>query len=162
MDDSRLVILNALSAAENGATILTRTRCTGLEADHDANRWIIHRDGGPSLSANMVVNAAGPWVRSLLDDSRLADDSLPRVRLVRGSHIIVPRQYDGEHAYILQQPDKRIVFAIPYERDFTLIGTTETAFDGDPAAVIADEGEIDHYLRGCGGASVAAAARGAS
>ena len=136
-DDSRLVALNAVSAAEHGADILTRTRCTAIKPH--SNHWDIEVQDQKTrkkktIKASMVVNAAGPWVRKLLEESDLESSvkPLPKVRLVKGSHIIIPRAYDGHQAYLLQQEDKRIVFAIPYERDYTLIGTTEEDFKGDP------------------------------
>lgn len=135
--DSRLVVLNALDAAELGAHISTHTACTGLRVvdgrwqaelrDVDTNQML-------TVTANMVVNAAGPWVHTVLDGNRLTRDKVtPKIRLVKGSHIIVPKLFDGEQAYILQQPDRRIVFAIPYEGKFTLIGTTDIDYSGDPA-----------------------------
>lgn len=141
VDDARLVVLSALDAAERGATILTRTKCTGLEADREAGRWTVRMDNSPPATASAVINAAGPWVRTLLDDFGLAVRNTPRVRLVKGSHIVVPRLYDGEQAYILQQPDKRIVFAIPYEHEFTLIGTTDVNYTDDPATPVIDAAE---------------------
>jgi glycerol-3-phosphate dehydrogenase len=92
----------------------------------------------------MVVNAAGPWVRSLLDSSGLAGPDTPNVRLVKGSHFVVPRLYVGEHAYILQQPDRRIVFAIPWQGQFTMIGTTDENFTGDPSQAVIDPSEVDY------------------
>src|SRR5690606_23535070 len=90
---------------------------------------------------SMVVNAAGPWVHSVLAGNGLVlDHKTPQIRLVKGSHIVVPKIFDGPQAYILQQPDRRIVFAIPYEGEFTLIGTTDIDYDGDPAQVrVSDE-----------------------
>lgn len=149
VQDARLVILNAMDAAARGADIYVRTACTGLKPAGD--HWMLRfksRDGGKEFeaSARVAVNAAGPWVRTLLDRHHLASSATPRVRLVKGSHIIVPRFYEGEQAYILQQPDRRVVFAIPYEERFTLIGTTEEPYEGDPAeAKISDE-ETDYLL----------------
>jgi len=145
-DDSRLVALNAMSAAQKGATILTRHKCIKLK--HDDDCWIVDYKENSSkaqvetIKASMVINAAGPWVRELLDGSKISQDEirLPNIRLVKGSHIIVKRQYEGEQAYILQQPDNRITFAIPYEGEYTLIGTTEEEFEGDPKdAMISNE-----------------------
>lgn len=140
-DDTRLVVLNALDAAERGAVIKTRTVCAGLAPEEKSWR-ITLRDAisgeTEQVTAAIVVNATGPWARGLLNALDLAkgDPDLPRVRLVRGSHIILPRRFEGAHAYILQQPDKRIVFAIPYEKDYTLIGTTEEDDDdGNPVDV---------------------------
>jgi glycerol-3-phosphate dehydrogenase len=135
-DDARLVILNAMDAKKRGAEILTRTACIRMEAIRDVKLWHVHLKDLKSaeefqISARMVVNVAGPWVRALLEASDLVRPETPRLRLVKGSHIVVPRLYEGDHAYILQQPDKRVVFAIPYEREYTLIGTTDEPFAGD-------------------------------
>ena len=134
VQDSRLVALNAMDARERGADIRTRTRFLG--AARDAEGWtakIADADGERSIRARAIVNAAGPWVDHVVGAARSAHPERPP-RLVKGSHIIVPRLFEGSHAYILQNPDKRIVFAIPYERDFTLIGTTDVAWHDDPAA----------------------------
>ncbi|PJB73219.1 MAG: glycerol-3-phosphate dehydrogenase [Alphaproteobacteria bacterium CG_4_9_14_3_um_filter_47_13] len=141
VDDSRLVIVNAMDAAEKGAHILTGTECTGLTPYESG--WVIDFANQSSLRARMVVNASGPWVRSVLEASNLARQ-VPGIRLVKGSHIVVPRFLDGENAYILQQPDTRIVFAIPYERDFTLIGTTDLEYKGDPSCPVIETAEIDY------------------
>ncbi|MFK7838935.1 MAG: glycerol-3-phosphate dehydrogenase [Bdellovibrionales bacterium] len=151
-DDSRLVVLNALSASQHGAKILTRHRCVGLEAQ--GQRWRVtyqaegSRSEAISVHASMVINAAGPWVRTLLDQQSdfSSDDTLPSVRLVKGSHIIVPRQFEGEHAYILQQSDNRIIFAIPYEHDYTLIGTTEEDLVGDPKDARISDDEMSYLI----------------
>lgn len=153
-DDSRLVALNVMDAAQKGATILTRTKCVGLVCDND--QWVVrYQDNYTSeesvIQASMVINAAGPWVRQLIDQSGIdaQDKSVPNIRLVKGSHIIVNRQYEGEHAYLLQQPDNRIIFAIPYEHNYTLIGTTEEEYAGDPrdASISSEETEylVDAY-----------------
>lgn len=145
VQDSRLVVLNAIDAAELGAHISTRTMCTGLAVKD--GRWeaqLRDVDTGQTLTttAAMVVNAAGPWVHAVLDGNHLTRAKItPGIRLVKGSHIIVPRLFDGEQAYILQQPDRRIVFAIPYEGHFTLIGTTDIDYTGDPANPVIDEAE---------------------
>jgi len=144
VDDSRLVVLNAMSAAESGARILTRTKCEKLIPDKKNRSWTIHLGNAPPVTARIAVNAAGPWVRQLLEQSGLADTAVPRVRLVKGSHIIVKRMLPGERAYILQQPDRRIVFVIPYENEFTLIGTTETEFTGNPYEARAEREEIEY------------------
>jgi glycerol-3-phosphate dehydrogenase len=141
VDDARLVALNAISAAEKGATIRTRTGFTGSRREGD--RWIATLDDGTTVSARAIVNTAGPWVSRVLGDLKGAHAELPP-RLVKGSHIIVPRMYEGEHSYILQNDDKRIIFAIPYERDFTVIGTTDKPFEGDPSAPKIDQDEIDY------------------
>lgn len=145
-DDSRLVVLNAMDAKARGAEILTRTACVDIAQAKDIQGWHVRLKDLYSgdefqISAKAVVNAAGPWVRSILDSSLLAHDNTPHVRLVKGSHIIIPKIFEGEQAYLLQQPDKRIVFAIPYETDFTLVGTTDVPFEGDAMVPVIDEGE---------------------
>ncbi|MDQ2892973.1 MAG: glycerol-3-phosphate dehydrogenase, partial [Pseudomonadota bacterium] len=135
VDDSRLTLANALDAAANGAEIATRTALVGARRSGDG--WRATLSDGRTVSARMLVNAAGPWVGEAL--GRVGVNSAARVRLVKGSHIVVPRLYDGDHAYILQQPDRRIVFAIPYQRDFTEIGTTDVPVDAPEDARIGDD-----------------------
>jgi len=146
VDDSRLVVLNALGAAQHGATILTRTCC--VQARRDGDAWIVVlRDAitgrQRSMRARILVNAAGPWVNKVLDAS-IATETTLRVRLVKGSHIVVARLYDGDHAYILQNDDGRVVFALPFEENFTLIGTTDVPYAGDPNGIRIDSDEIDY------------------
>lgn len=148
-DDARLVVLNAVDAKARGAEILTRTACMQMGMLHDTDYWYVQLKDLKSgdefqISARMIVNAAGPWVRGLMEISNLAGEKTPKVKLVKGSHIIIPRLYEGDHAFILQQPDKRVVFAIPYEEKFTLIGTTDEAFDGDVMKPVINEGEITY------------------
>jgi glycerol-3-phosphate dehydrogenase len=147
VDDARLVALTARDAALRGARVLTRTRVES--ARREAGHWHIRLSakGGEvrEICAGALVNAAGPWVSEML--GRIAGvKPKSRVRLIKGSHIVVPRLYEGEQAYILQNEDRRIVFVIPYEGRFTLIGTTDEAFAGDPAAVAISEAE-SRYLR---------------
>ena len=151
VEDSRLVVLNAVDAKTRGAEILTRTRCTSLtrHADH----WeavLENSDGAQTRQFKAVVNAAGAWVDDILDlDSDQPD--VTHLRLVKGSHIIVPRWHEGDHAYFFQNGDGRIMFAIPYERgEFTLIGTTDVPYDADRDKVEITQDEIE-YL--CDGAS---------
>lgn len=131
VDDARLVVLNALDAKERGAEIATRTEL--LSARRDGASWTATLSTSREVHAAMLVNAAGPWVAEVLNQ-RLGTEAESRVRLIRGSHILVPRLYDGEHAYILQQADGRVVFALPYG-DRSLIGTTDVpaAEPGDAA-----------------------------
>jgi glycerol-3-phosphate dehydrogenase len=141
VDDARLVVLNARGAAEKGARILTRTRCVG--GRRDGERWRLRLEvAGMSaeVEARALVNAAGPWVRSLLD-RELRVRTPGAVRLVKGSHIVVPRLHDRAHAYILQNPDQRVVFMIPYEGRFTEIGTTDVvvADPDEPPRISRDE-----------------------
>lgn len=122
VDDSRLVVLNAVAAAEHGAEIATRTEF--LSARRDGEVWRARLSGGREVAAKAIVNAAGPWVAEILN-TRLAETSASRVRLVKGSHIVVPALWEGDQAYILQQADGRVVFALPFKGDFSLIGTTD-------------------------------------
>jgi glycerol-3-phosphate dehydrogenase len=137
VEDSRLVVLNAMDAAEHGASIRTRTRFLG--AHREGRLW--HATTEDLLSgarekvvARAIINAAGPWVGQVLGQG-FGINGGASVRLVKGSHLVVPRLYDGDHAYILQNPDKRIIFAIPYEQHFTLIGTTDVAWKAQPGKV---------------------------
>ena len=144
VEDSRLVVLNAMDARERGATVLTRTGVVSARREGDGWAATLRDERGGTertIRATAVVNAAGPWVSETLGGT-LGVNSRAAVRLIKGSHIVVKRLFDGDQAYILQQPDKRIIFAIPYERDFTLIGTTDRDYTGDPADVKASEEEI--------------------
>jgi len=142
VNDARLVVLNALDAAEHGATVLTRTKL--LSAVRAGGEWRaqLRRPDGTLLDvrAASIANAAGPWVGQLLQGA-LGRPASHSVRLVKGSHIVTRRLFEHDHAYIFQNPDKRIIFAIPYEHDYTLIGTTDIEYRGDPAqvAINADE-----------------------
>lgn len=134
-DDSRLTLLNAMDAAQHGADIRTGTEL--LSAHREKDEWRAELSGGAEARARVLVNATGPWVSETL--ARLGKGSTAHVRLIKGSHIIVPRLYDGDHAYILQQPDRRIVFAIPYEQHFTLIGTTEVKAENAESLPVSQE-----------------------
>ncbi|MGE7989860.1 glycerol-3-phosphate dehydrogenase [Pseudomonas sp. NPDC089554] len=148
VDDARLVVLNAMAAREKGAHIQTRTRC--LRAERVDGVWEVElqqADGSlRTIRARALVNAAGPWVASFIKND-LKLDAPYGIRLIQGSHLIVPRLYEGEHAYILQNEDQRIVFAIPYLERFTLIGTTDREYSGDPAKVAITETETDYLLK---------------
>ncbi len=145
-DDARLVVLNAVDAAERGAVIRTRTRCVRAERS-DVWRLVLNARGVREVvTARVLVNAAGAWVETVAE-AVLRRPPSGRLRLDKGSHIVVPRLYDHDRAYILQAADGRVVFAIPFARDFTLIGTTDRSFTGDPAVVAPTEPEID-YLCG--------------
>lgn len=144
VDDSRLVVLNAVDAAARGAVIRTRTRCIGAERS-EAWTLVVDVHGRRDLiTARALVNAAGPWVEQVGADLLRATPP-GAVRLVKGSHIVVPRLFDHEAGYILQAADRRVVFVLPFARDFTLIGTTDEDFAGDPATV-APSGHEVHYL----------------
>lgn len=146
VDDARLVVLSARDAANKGAVIRTRTEVT--RATRQANGWTLDitdtRSGDCStVHARTLVNASGPWIGSILKD-RVSIPSQSSVRLVKGSHIVVPRMFDHDRAYIFQNPDQRIVFAIPYETDFTLIGTTDIDYHGRPEDAVIDDEEISY------------------
>lgn len=148
VEDSRLVALNARDANEHGATILTRTRVTA--ADWHGDHWQIttrdERTGSETQHhAKMVVNAAGPWVSEILQGT-LARQTPAQVRLVRGSHIVVKRLFDHDKAYFFQGTDGRIIFAIPYETDFTLIGTTDAEHSDPGTPPLCTEAEETYLL----------------
>ncbi len=151
VDDARLVVMNAIDARERGAQVHTRTRCE--RAERGEKGWVatLRHDSGREgrVRARALVNAAGPWAEAFLRQvaqpargEALAGRSL---RLVKGSHIVVPRMFEHDHAYILQNPDKRIIFAIPYEDRYTLVGTTDVEYEGDPARAAIDGAEV-RYL----------------
>jgi glycerol-3-phosphate dehydrogenase len=146
VEDSRLVVLNAMDAAEHGAEILTRTRCAA--AHRSDGHWRVTlqpRDGmARTVRSRALVNASGPWVSRFLT-GQLGRAALKKVRLVKGAHIVVPRLYDHASPYILQHNDGRVVFVIPYEQEFSLIGTTDSDYQGDPAEVEITEDET-RYL----------------
>ena len=145
VDDARLVVLNARSAAEHGAVILTRTRL--VSARREGDEWAALIDGAPQgereVRAAAIVNAAGPWVKRVLDEA-LRIETPAGVRLVKGSHIVVPRVHDKRHAYLLQNPDRRVIFLIPYERDFTLVGTTDITVEDGGERPNASREEIEY------------------
>lgn len=142
VEDARLVVLNCMDAKERGADIRTRTECIALE--RGADRWTATLEDTNSqtthqITASKVVNAAGPWVDTVLGRS-LPEETHQNLRLVKGSHLIFPKLFDHDRSYIFQNKDDRIIFAIPYERDFTLVGTTDKLFKGDPKGIdISDE-----------------------
>lgn len=131
VEDARLVVLNAIDAVEHGATVLTRWRC--VEARREADAWQVRLESLEGqqrrLTAKALVNAAGPWAAQFLSEHAHVPQ-VKALRLVKGSHIVVKKLFDHDLAYIFQNPDKRIIFAIPYERDFTLIGTTDVELQG--------------------------------
>lgn len=145
VDDARLVVLNAVDAAEHGASILNGWRCQ--RAEREAQQWLLtlqHQNGETQrLHARSLVNATGAWAVNFLQENA----HLPQrrtLRLVKGSHIIVPRCFEHDHAYIFQSPDQRIIFALPYESDFTLIGTTDVDHEGSMERVQISTQEIDY------------------
>jgi glycerol-3-phosphate dehydrogenase len=146
VDDARLVVLNAKDAALKGARIMTRARVVSAEREGDL--WSVSVEdittGTISIfKARMLVNAAGPWVDVVLSGA-VRKNNVHNVRLVQGSHIVVKKKFDDSRAYFFQNPDNRIIFAIPYETDFTLIGTTDNDFTGDPKNIQITDGEINY------------------
>jgi glycerol-3-phosphate dehydrogenase len=150
VQDSRMVVLNAIDAAEHGATICTHTKL--LDAKREGAKagggWLATIEdaaGQRQVRARVLVNAAGPWVADVL--GRVPDSKRDRgVRLVKGSHLVVPKLYEGDHAFMLQNPDRRIVFTVPYEGKFTLVGTTDEPWEGAPGKPVIDEAETDYLL----------------
>ncbi|WP_407168940.1 glycerol-3-phosphate dehydrogenase [Bradyrhizobium sp. ORS 111] len=146
VDDARLVALTARDAADRGADIRTRTRAVEIRQVDDI--WHVTVEdrasgGRETIKARVVVNAGGPWVEQVLA-SGAGVNARAKVRLVQGSHIVVKKLYDHDRAYIFQNADGRIIFLIPYQDDFTLIGTTDRDYDGDPAKVKATREEIEY------------------
>jgi glycerol-3-phosphate dehydrogenase len=153
VDDARLVLLNARDAADRGAEIRTRTKV--VDAHRQENGWLIEIEDQRSgeretVSARLLVNAAGPWIDNVLGQT-LGRNEAHNVRLVKGSHIVIRKKFDDPRAFFFQNSDGRITFAIPYEDDFTLIGTTDEDYVGDPAKASISPGEIE-YLRSATGA----------
>ena len=148
VDDSRLVVLNARDAADRGAEILTRTKVTGARRDGDLWRVTIEdtRTGKTrDVATKMLINAAGPWV-DIVNKGLKGPEAPHRVRLVKGSHIVVDKLFDHDKCYFFQNSDGRIFFAIPYENDYTLIGTTEVDTQGDPANAAISSEEITYLI----------------
>jgi glycerol-3-phosphate dehydrogenase len=145
VDDARFVVLNARDAADKGAVIRTRTKVTS--ARREDGHWIIEMQdaasGMETVRARLVVNAAGPWVDEVIGGA-MGHTGAHNVRLVKGSHIVVSKLYDHDRCYIFQNSDGRIIFAIPYEGDFTLIGTTDEDYHGDPKDVAISDLEADY------------------
>ena len=144
VDDARMVVMNAMDAAARGAVI--RTRMKVVSARRDGGIWTVTTESSgerETVKARMLVNAAGPWVDQVIGQA-LGKNNAHNVRLVQGSHIVVPKIFDHERCYIFQNSDNRIIFAIPYERDYTLIGTTDQDYPGDPANVEISKSEIDY------------------
>jgi glycerol-3-phosphate dehydrogenase len=147
VDDARLVVANACDAAAHGARVLVRTECRS--ARRVDGRWQAELSGGETVSARAIVNAAGPWVKRVLNEG-LRQPSEDAVRLVKGSHIVLRRLYQGEHAFILQNDDRRVVFMIPYQENYTLIGTTDVPLDHEPENAQPSPEEVDYLCRAAG------------
>jgi glycerol-3-phosphate dehydrogenase len=149
VDDSRLVLLNALAAEEKGAKVMTRTACSIVR--RDGPLWTAELTNTltgekRTVTARCLVNTAGPWVNDVI--GRVAGlNSTRNVRLVKGSHIILPKFWEGRQAYLVQNPDKRVIFINPYQNDLALIGTTDIPYEGRPEDVAADGNEIAYLLK---------------
>ena len=142
------MVLNAVAAKQKGADIRTQTRCIDIKRVNSL--WLItlenvHTGETDQVRARALVNAAGPWVSSLYKDT-MQKKATKQVRLIKGSHIVVPRIHTEEEAYLLQNKDGRVVFLIPFEDKFTLIGTTDIEYKGDPSNVVISQSEIDYIL----------------
>ncbi len=149
VDDARLVIGNALAAQQHGARVMVRTRC--LSAQRHQGLWHIWLEDILSgeqfgVRTRSLINAAGPWAQQFIEQ-QLQATSPRKIRLIKGSHFVTRKLYEGDQAYILQNADQRIVFVIPYNQDFTLVGTTDKRYDGDPANVAMDEDEERYLLK---------------
>jgi glycerol-3-phosphate dehydrogenase len=144
VDDARLVVANAMDARALGAAILTRTEC--ISAKRANGLWQARFSNGETVETRAVVNAAGPWVKTVLN-GQLSQPSRDEVRLVKGSHIVLPRLYEGEHAFILQNDDRRVIFMIPYGDLHTLVGTTDIPVAGGYAQPEAATAEIEYMCR---------------
>lgn len=147
--DSRLVVLNAMDARDHGAHIQPQTKC--LSATRANGAWTLELEdtlsGATStINAKSVVNATGPWLDTFLTHASHTDTG-EHIRMVKGSHVIVDKLFSHQRCYIFQNSDGRIIFAIPYEQDFTLIGTTDVDYHGDPGEVAIDEEEIDYLCK---------------
>jgi glycerol-3-phosphate dehydrogenase len=152
VDDARLVVLNAVDAAARGATIAPRTRVLRARSGNEGGDrdWIVQVEHGTTgrvreIKSRVLVNAAGPWADAV-SRTVLGDNRSQRVRLVKGSHVVVPRLFDHERSYTFQARDGRVMFAIPYEGRFTLLGTTEVDYEGDPGQVAISAAERDYIL----------------
>jgi glycerol-3-phosphate dehydrogenase len=148
VDDSRFTLINALDAVDRGATIMPRTRF--VTARNEQGLWRVQCSDQVTgrvfeLAARCIVNAAGPWVAAVLQTTHV--HTRTSIRLVKGSHIVVPKLYDGDHAYLMQNADQRVVFAIPYEHDYTLIGTTDVRYEGDPSRPSISPDETDYLCQ---------------
>jgi glycerol-3-phosphate dehydrogenase len=148
VDDARLVILNLIDASRNGAQVLPRTRAVSARRAGGAWRLRMRNEAGGvrEVSARALVNAAGPWVQEVLEGVT-GVNSTHSVRLVKGSHVVVPKFWSGPHAYLLQNDDRRVIFVNPYEDRFALIGTTDIPYEGRPEDVAIDDSEVEYILR---------------
>lgn len=149
VEDSRLVVLNAMDAKAQGARIETRQRLRSAAREAEGWKLTLEQIGTglqTQVRAKILVNAAGPWVGDILS-AKIGTNMPAKMRLTKGSHIVVKKLFDHDRCYIFQNADGRIIFAIPYEQDFTLIGTTDQDFDGDPAKAKASGAEISYLCQ---------------
>jgi glycerol-3-phosphate dehydrogenase len=151
-DDSRLVIANALAARNHGASLMRDARCISVNFDRQSQLWVSElkdrtSDHRMTVRSRHIVNASGPWMNRFFSENLPDFKPRHRVRLVKGSHLIVRKIEGVDRAYILQNEDKRIVFVLPYLQHFTLIGTTDRIFQGQPEEVKIDDWETDYLLR---------------
>lgn len=161
VDDARLVILNARSARDHGAELLPRTQF--VDAAREEGQWLVNLKPMPNhphpervpltVRAKMLVNASGPWVQAVQQNLKIDHKPEGKLRLVQGSHMVVRRRFEGQQAYILQHTDRRVIFMLPYEQDYTLIGTTDTPLDDPHAKPYMTDAEVEylcdavnHYL----------------
>ena len=136
VDDARLVVANVVDAHRRGARIMVRTEC--LRGEREGDAWQVALSSGEQVRVRAIVNAAGPWVKQVLNE-QLGEPSRDAVRLVKGSHVVVPRLYEGDHAFILQNDDRRVIFIIPFEDEFTLIGTTDVPVESAQSPQVTDD-----------------------
>jgi glycerol-3-phosphate dehydrogenase len=151
VDDARLVITNAIEARNKGAEIKTQTQCKAIKFSKEKQLWTVSLYDKTSkidyeIIAKNIVNASGPWLNQFLETALPDIKPARKIRLIKGSHIIVPRNQQHEGAYILQNEDKRIIFVLPYLDDFSIIGTTDTEFTGTPESVSIDDWEVDYLI----------------
>ena len=151
VDDARLVVTNALDAKNHGAQIEVQTECLSLTFLPDQKVWqlvLLNKQTSKTyeIKANNIVNASGPWLNKFLDTAAPQIKPARNIRLIKGSHIIVPRAKDHDQAYILQNEDKRVVFVLPYLEDFSIIGTTDKEYTGKPEEVAIDDWEVEYLL----------------
>lgn len=152
VDDARLVVTNAIDARNRGAVINTQTQCIKLHFDNAKKVWEVEllnklTQETYSITARNIVNASGPWLNKFLSDAIPSIKPQRKIRLIKGSHIIVPRAKDLDQAYILQNEDKRVVFVLPYLDKFSIIGTTDKEYEGKPEDVAIDEWEVNYLIK---------------
>lgn len=151
VDDARLVVTNALAARERGANVRTQTICEQIRYDQSRKIWVVSlldklNDARYEIEAKNIVNASGPWLNQFLETSASEIKPKRQIRLIKGSHIIVPQVHDKNEAFILQNEDKRVVFVLPYLNDYSIIGTTDKEYQGNPEDVAIDDWEVNYLI----------------